>query len=701
MLSTMKFRGLLFFAFLLVCLLVAAFYRPVNNSEKEAVLVQSILQEVGRSHFSPRTVDDAFSETLYQLYLDRIDPGKRWLTAKDLETLEIFKLQLDDEAVIGNFDFFDRSLELIQNGISKTEAYFQEILAQPFDFTLEEDYELDGSKRPFAPDDAALRETWRKMLKYETLTRLDEKLKAQEEGKDEELKDLTFEDLEKKSREETLKVYTDWYGRLAKRNRNQYLGAYLNSITNTFDPHTGYFEPIEKENFDINLSGKLEGIGARLQSDGEFTKVSSIVVGGPAWKQGDLKENDKIFKVAQGDEEPVDVTGMELDDVVALIRGKKGTEVRLTVRKVDGSVSVVSIIRDVVILEEGFAKSLLLETPDSKKVGFIYLPRFYDDFSDENGRSCAEDVARELEKLKREGVKGIILDLRNNPGGSLRDVVTMSGLFLETGPIVQVKSRGRTPDVLQDVNPGVVWNGPLVIMVNNFSASASEIIAAAMQDYERAVVVGSPATFGKGTVQRFFNLDRYVQGRSDIQPLGQVKMTIQKFYRIDGGSTQLRGVVPDIVLPDDYFYLELGEKENEFPMEWTEIASVAHSQNVYKVKNLKQLKANSAQRIKENETFQAILNNAKRLKTQRDNSVYTLKLDSFKTQRDQLQAFNERYQKLFEQQFVSSIENLPAEVAYIQSEEGRKARNEDWIKGLKQDIQLQETLLIMQDMLAN
>jgi carboxyl-terminal processing protease len=698
----MKLRGLLLYAFLLVCLLAAAFYRPaVNSSEKEAVLVQSILQEVGRSHFSPRTVDDSFSETLYQLYLDRIDPGKRWLTAKDLETLETFKLHLDDEALNGNFDFFERSLELMQNGISKTEAWFQEILTQPFDFTLEEDYELDGSKRPFASDDAALREVWRKMLKYETLTRLDEKLKAQEEGTDEELNGLTFEDLEKKSREETLKVYTDWYGRLAKRDRNQYLSAYLNALTNTFDPHTGYFEPIEKENFDINLSGKLEGIGARLQSDGEFTKVSSIVVGGPAWKQGDLKENDKIFKVAQGDEEPVDVTGMELDDVVALIRGKKGTEVRLTVRKVDGSVSVISIIRDVVILEEGFAKSLLLQTPANDKVGFIYLPRFYDDFSDENGRSCAEDVARELEKLKREGVKGIILDLRNNPGGSLRDVVTMSGLFLETGPIVQVKSRGRTPDVLQDVNPGVVWNGPLVIMVNNFSASASEIIAAAMQDYERAVVVGSPATFGKGTVQRFFNLDRYASGRNDIQPLGQVKMTIQKFYRIDGGSTQLRGVVPDIILPDDYYYLELGEKENEFPMEWTEIASVAHSQNIYKVKNLKQLKANSAQRVKENETFQAILNNAQRLKNQRDNSVYTLKLDSFKAQRDQLQAYNERYQKLFEQEFVSGVENLPAEVAYIQSEEGRKARNEDWIKGLQQDIQLQETLLIMQDMLAN
>ncbi|MBK7409879.1 MAG: carboxy terminal-processing peptidase [Saprospirales bacterium] len=696
----MKFRGPIFFSFLLACLLFAAFYRPADDSEKEAVLIHSILDGVNRYHFAPKEVDDSFSQTLYDLYLDRIDGGHRWLTQADLKSLEVYKDKLDDEAIAGTYEYFDLSLQLIKQGIDKSQRYFEEILAKPFDFNADETYELDGKKRSFAKDDAELREIWRKMLKYETLTRLEEKLEAQAEGKDEELKGLSTEELEKKSREEVLKVYSDWYGRLARRDRTDYLNTYLNSVTNVFDPHTGYFEPIEKQNFDISLSGKLEGIGARLQSDGEFTKVSSIVVGGPAWKQGDLKENDKIIKVAQGDEEAVDVTGMDLDDVVSLIRGSKGTEVKLTVKKVDGTAEEITIIRDIVILEEGFAKSLLLHTTAKEKVGYIYLPRFYDDFSDENGRSCAEDVAKELEKLKAQKVGGVILDLRDNPGGSLRDVVTMSGLFIESGPIVQVKSRDRTPDVLKDVDPGVTYNGPLIIMVNTFSASASEIIAAAMQDYERAVIVGSPSTFGKGTVQRFIDLDRSVTGYYEIKPLGSVKLTIQKFYRIDGGSTQLRGVEPDIVLPDDFIYLDMGEKETEFPMKWTEIASVPHEQKVYKVQNLDQLKAQSSQRVKNNPVYQEILVNAKRLKDQRDNSVYPLNLDKYRTEQEQLQKKIDAYKKLFENDVVFGVENIPTDVDYLNAEEGRKARNEDWLKDVRKDVQLQETLLIMHDMLG-
>jgi len=699
----MKFRGPIFFSLVLAFLLIAAFYRPMDLSEKEAVLIHSILDGVNRYHFSPKPVDDSFSQTVYDLYLERIDPGRRWFTQKDLASLSRYKDQLDDEAANGNYDFFDLSLQLLQQGIEKTRAYFEEILAQPFDFTVEETYELDGSKRPNAADDTELREAWRKMLKYETLTRLDEKLASQEEGKDEELKGLSFEELEKKSREEVLKVYTDWYGRLAKRDRSDHLSTYLNAVTNVFDPHTGYFEPIDKQNFDINLSGKLEGIGARLQSDGEFTKVSDIVVGGPAWKQGELKADDKILKVAQGDEDPVDVKGMDLDDVVSLVRGKKGTEVRLTVKKVDGTMGVITIIRDIVILEEGFAKSLILHTPSKEKVGYIYLPRFYDDFSDENGRSCAEDVKKELVKLKRENIQGVILDLRDNPGGSLRDVVTMTGLFMETGPIVQVKSRGRTPDVMQDIDPTVTWDGPVIVMVNSFSASASEIIAAAIQDYERGVVVGSPSTFGKGTVQRFIDLDRSVSGYNEIKPLGSVKLTIQKFYRIDGGSTQLRGVIPDIVLPDDYFYLEMGERENEFPMEWTEISPVPHSQEIYTVhKNkLDQLKAKSAQRVREDAVFQEILKNAQRLKTQRDNSVFSLNLEKFKAEQEAWEDHSDAYKKLFDQEVVFGVENLKTDIAYLESEEGRKARNEDWLKDIRRDVQLRESLQVMHDMLAN
>ncbi|MEO1715046.1 MAG: S41 family peptidase, partial [Bacteroidota bacterium] len=379
---------------------------------------------------------------------------------------------------------------------------------------------------------------------------------------------------------DVLKTFDDWYERLEKRKRSDYLSIYINSITNVFDPHTSYFEPIEKQNFDINMSGKLEGIGARLQSDGNYTKITSVIVGGPAWKQGDLKENDKIMKVAQDGEDPIDVTGMQLDDVVSQIRGEKGTKVILTVKKIDGSIADIEIVRDVVILEEGFAKSLILHTTAKEKVGFISLPRFYDDFYDEEGRSCARDVATEIDKLKKENVRGIILDLRNNGGGSLRDVVTMSGFFIEKGPIVQVKARGRSPEVLEDNDPSVKWDGHLIVMVNQFSASASEILAAALQDYERAVIVGSTSTFGKGTVQRFYNLDRAIPGYSELKPFGEIKLTTQKFYRIDGGSTQLKGVTPDIILPDMYSYIETGEKEQEYPMNWTQIAPVPHEQNV-------------------------------------------------------------------------------------------------------------------------
>lgn len=423
-------------------------------------------------------------------------------------------------------------------------------------------------KKPFAKDDATLKDYWRQSMKWETMTRLAEKLEKKEKG-EENFKDKTYEELEAEARKDVLKVYDDWYVRLEKRKRNDYLSMYLNTFTNIFDPHTEYYEPIDKQNFDIGMSGRLEGIGARLQTDGDLTKVSEIIVGGPAWKEGKLEENDKIVKVAQGDDpEWTDITGMVINDVVQLIRGKPGTKVRLSVKKADGSTKEIVIIRDVVIIEEGFAKSLLIETEEKETIGYLRLPKFYADFNNSNGRRCADDVAVELEKLKQAGVQGIILDLRSNGGGSLRDVVKMSGFFVEEGPIVQVKSRTRKAEVLSDDDPGVQYSGPLIVMVNQFSASASEILAAALQDYGRAVIVGTgTSTFGKGTVQRFFDLDAVIRGNPEVKPLGEIKLTVQKFFRVNGGSTQLRGVTPDIVLPDNWLYLETGEKEEDFPME--------------------------------------------------------------------------------------------------------------------------------------
>ncbi|TAK40868.1 MAG: tail-specific protease [Saprospiraceae bacterium] len=697
----MKNRGPILFSLAIAVALFLAFYPPVNNTQKEAALMQTILTDLNYYHYQSVEIDDTLSEKIYSLYLDRLDGNRRWLTQADLAQLDPWKHKLDDEAKDGTFLFLDLASQLQEKGIAKTQAYYREFLAHPFEYNKDESYETDTEKKPFAKDDAELKEYWRQAMKWETMNRLIAMLEKKEKG-DVDFKDKTFEELEEDSRKEQLKTYDDWYDRLEKRKRTDHLSLYLNALTNVFDPHTAYFEPIDKQNFDISMSGRLEGIGARLQTDGDYTKVSEIIIGGPAWKQGALEENDRITKVAQGDD-PVwtDITGMVINDVVQLIRGTPGTKVRLSIRKADGTTQEISIIRDVVILEEGFAKSLLLESPDKEKIGYIRLPKFYADFNNNDGRRCADDIAIELEKLKQNNVAGIILDLRNNGGGSLRDVVNMSGFFVEEGPIVQVKSRDRKPEVLEDDDPSVLYNGPLIVMVNQFSASASEILAAALQDYGRAVIVGTGnSTFGKGTVQRFFDLDALLRGNDDVKPLGEIKMTVQKFFRVNGGSTQLKGVIPDIILPNIWLYLETGEKEEDFPMQWTQIEPVEYSQHAYSLTHLNKVIEKSAFRIRNNEVFQKIDERAKEIKAQRDKSTQSLNLTNFRAQTEEWEAKDNAFDKLFEAEVVAGVQNLPADISGIEADESKKARNDDWLKDVKKDVYLLETLNIMHDMLT-
>ncbi|MCB0705025.1 MAG: carboxy terminal-processing peptidase [Saprospiraceae bacterium] len=696
----MRLRGPVFLSLLVIGLLVAAFYPPVDNEQKEAVLIQTILGGLQQLHYAPLAIDDSFSEKAYDLYLERIDGAHRWFTQADIDRLDAFKYDIDNEANEGTYGLLNLSIELTDAALDKTQTYYREALSKPFSFTDMDELELDGDKRGYAQNDAELQAFWNQLMKYETLTRLSSKLEEQAKGTNEELVGKSQADLEAEARADVLKAFDDWYGRLEKRKRSDHLNVYLNVLTNVFDPHTGYFEPIEKQNFDIRMSGKLEGIGARLQTDGDYTKVVSIVVGGPAWKQGELEEGDRIVRVRQASEdEALDISGMTIDDVVQLIRGDKGTRVVLTVKKVDGSSVEIPIVRDVVVLEEGFAKSLILHTSSKEKIGYIRLPSFYADFQDSNGRSSARDVATEIAKLKAENVQGILIDLRNNGGGSLRDVVDMTGLFIEDGPIVQVKSRDRSPEVLTDDNPSVLWNGPVVVMVNNYSASASEILAAALQDYERAVIVGTTSTFGKGTVQRFFDLDRAIRGNTEVKPLGEIKLTTQKFYRINGGSTQLRGVTPDIILPDPYSLIELGEKEQDFPLEWTSIDPVAFNQDVYMLPDLDLLRQNSARRVASNEAYTQIKTNAARLKEQRDDSKYSLNLETYQTEEAAREAEREAYEGLFDHQVVFGISNLAVDLPEMEGDEGKIARNEEWIKDTQKDIDLQECLNVIHDML--
>ena len=711
----MKFKSAYFLSAAVALLAFCAFYPPINNEEKEAVLIQTIINSLNTLHFQPVQIDDEFSAKVYDIYMDRLDGGRRWLTQKDVNQLEKYQLEIDNQANNGAYEFFDTSLKFLTDGITKTQGYYQNALKKDFNFEKAGSIELDGEKRGWAKNDKELEAYWADWAKYETLNRYSDLVEKREkateysaeeaeEGKEMSEEDQAYKsksdaDLIKEAKEESLKYFDKWYDRLAKMKRNDHLSTYLNAITAVYDPHTSYYEPIDKENFDIRMSGKLEGIGARLQSEDEYTKITSIVVGGPAWKQGDLEENDLITAVAQDGEDAVDINGMTINEVVQLIRGKKGTKVILTVKKVNGSSQKITIERDVVITSEGFAKSLLMNTDEGEKVGYIRLPSFYADFQDRNGRRCAKDVATEVEKLKAQNVEGIVIDLRNNGGGSLRDVVKMSGLFVEDGPMVQVKSRDRKPEVLEDTDSSVLWDGHLIIMVNNFSASASEILAAALQDYERAVIVGSP-TFGKGTVQRFFDLDRAISGNSQVKPLGQVKLTTQKFYRVNGGSTQLKGVTPDIILPDNYTYIETGEKENEYPLKWTEIASVEVEQNVYDVsRNLAKLKSQSATRIKGNAVFSKIDENAKRLKAQRDDTDYPLGLEAYNAEMAALEKVAESFEGMFDDEVNMSVENLKVDLPAFEADESKAARNDDFVKNIKKDIYLEEVLNIMDDMI--
>ena len=708
----MKFRNAFLMTVVAATTLVAAFCPKPTTADRDAVLLQAIMNGLNSLHFSPQEVNDEFSKKTYKLYLDRVDVGRRFYTQQDIDQLKPYELQLDEQFKAADYTFFNKSADLLEKGATKAEGFYKAALELPMDFTSSEKIELDGDKKPFCKDDVELADTWRKIVKYEIMTRLAAKLDDKEKGKAT-VKDKSDAELQKMAVTELTKSYNDYFKRVKKLKRSDRLSTYLNAAVNVFDPHSEYFEPIEKQNFDIGMSGRLIGIGARLQTDLEtdYTKVTEVTIGGPAHKQGELKDGDLIMKVGQSDKEAVDVAGMDLNEVVSMIRGKEATEVRLTVKsKVDGKTKVISIIREEIIIDEGYAKSLIVQaSKDGERIGYIKLPKFYADFDKEDGHQCAEDVEIEIEKLKKADVKGIVIDLRNNGGGSLRDVVKMSGFFVEEGPMVQVKNRFDKPDVMNDTDPSVQYAGPLVIMVNEFSASASEIMAAALQDYGRAIIVGTP-TYGKGTVQRFFDLDRALKNSQTtdkdgkpIGQLGQIKVTIQKFFRINGGSTQLKGVTPDIILPDSYMDIPVGERDNEHPLAWSQIAAVKYTQGVVDLKKLPRIVENSKKRVEKNASFAALTENAKRIKQQRNSTEYTLNMKEYRAYELQQTAVLEKFKTAMKpiDGFIS--ENISDDLATLNTakDSSKIIRNTEWLKDIKKDVQLHETLLIMRDMIQN
>ncbi len=716
----MKYRGSLIIIAVLAFFYGKQYFAEAPYDEKESLILHGVMQFIQQVHYNPKPIDDELSKHVFKTYLDRLDGGKRYFLQSDIDALKKHELQIDDQVEIRTFEFFDESLEILNKRMAESREYYNELIDSDFDFEKQEEIELDESKLPWAKNKEELREYWRKFLKYEVMTKLARKIENQEkkdtistphnfddladktkvEDSEKDNTPKTIEELEKEAVKDVKKRFGDWFERLDDLRRSDRFETYVGTITNYFDPHTGYFNPKEKQDFDINMGGKLEGIGARLQQDGDYIKVVEIIVGGPAWKGKELEAKDKFLAVKQEGEEPVDVVGMRMDDAIQMIRGKKGTVVTLTTQKPDGKVVDIRIERDEVIIDESFARSAIIDLPTINNVGYIRLPKFYSSFEKEDGNSCAKDIAKELEKLKENNVNGVILDLRNNTGGSLNDVVEMSGLFVEEGPIVQVKSKSSKAYVHKDTDPEVQYDGPLIVMVNANSASASEIIAAAMQDYERAIIVGGNSTFGKGSVQRFYDLDRAIRGHSDLKPLGNIKMSVQKFFRVDGGSTQLKGVVPDVILPDNYSYIESGEKEYDNALPWTEIEPRKFEQNVVDLSHLGQIVKASKERVSKSEDFQLSDERAKIIKRNQDDSVYPLNLLAYQKEVEEKEEESKKFDDLMKNNIEKmSVSNLKQDFDYIQSDSSRIARNDEWIKGLKKDFYLEETMYILKDMI--
>ncbi|MCG8794965.1 carboxy terminal-processing peptidase [Tenacibaculum finnmarkense] len=673
---------------------------PNKDPEKDRVIVYVLKNILSRYHYVQKELNDEFSEHVYTSFIDGLDPNKRYFTQEDLTEFSQFKYQIDDQLKNTEIHFYKLVYNRFLEKLTAAKNNYRALLAQPFNYKKNEVINVDYEKIPFAKNESELVDYWRKQLKLSILSRIEDADDTQNKKakKDKKLKLKKFYQLEIEARKEVLKNMNELYERIDELENSDWYSTFLNSVVSGFDPHTTYMSPRIKSRFDQEMSGKLEGIGARLQKKGMYTHIVELISGGPAWKQGELEPEDIILKVAQGDAEPLDIVGMRLDDAIKFIKGKKGTEVRLTVKKkIDGSTKIIPIIRDVVELDETFVKSSIVEK-NGQKYGVIDLPRFYIDFNDLSRRDAAKDMEQEIERLKSENVKGIIVDLRDNGGGSLKTAIEIGGLFIKKGPIVQVKYRGEDPLIKNDTDSKIQWNGPLVVMVNEFSASASEIFAAAMQDYKRGVIIGGKQTYGKGTVQNVMPINRfYEKYPSD---LGALKMTIQKFYRINGGSTQIEGVYSDISLPTRYSYMKFGERDLDGALPWDKVLQADYNPtNSYS--NFNDAVYNSKQRVLENERFNKINKYAKWLKKNQEERIYSLKYSTFKKESTKKIKEGELFKDIFKFDSNLTFNSPKYEVNLFTKDTVLKEKRVVWHKNLKKDIYLNEALNVLSELKMN
>jgi carboxyl-terminal processing protease len=671
-----------------------------DQTDKDKLLLQLISYVLDQGHFVEKEINDDFSSKVFNKYLNIIDPYKRYFYKSDIEEFKKYEDQLDDKFINAEIDFFDLTYNRGQKRFNESKLIYEEVLDNPFDYQIDENFNADFESLDYVKNKSEMKDRWRKQLKFSSIEIYDDLLEEQEK----ELEDdpsyvkKSNSEIESESRESTLKTLNEMYDFYEDITRSDWFSFYINSFVEQYDPHTIYYSPEAKDRFDVDMSGNYAGIGARLVKKLDRIEVVEVISGGPAWRQNLLEVGDIILKVRQNDQdesESTSILGMPISDAVKLIKGPKGTNVILTIKKVDGEVVDLKIKRDIVLLEETYVRSSIVSKHENL-YGFINLPKFYIDFDNSTNRDAAKDIKKEIIRLKNLGVKGLVLDLRNNGGGSLKTVVEMAGLFIQEGPIVQVRSMDKKSQILRDKDRSTIWEGPLVILVNEFSASASEILAAAMQDYKRAIIIGSKQTYGKGTVQNVLDLNRMVRSNTNGD-LGALKFTTQKYYRINGGSTQLEGVKSDIVVPDKYTYVDFGEKDQENPLEWDMIEPVSYEPWKSLFDYNKTIDA-SKNRMKSSEFISLIDENAKWIKSIRDRDIYTLNYSKFKKDLLLNEEKAKKYKKLSDYSSDLTFKSLPYEIDLIAKDSSLGEKRKRWHKNLSKDIYVNESLNVLNDL---
>ena len=683
----MKLRSnYLFVIFPLLLIGFAITNKKFSDPNKDRLLMEVVKYVVEKGHYKKISIDDNLSENLYHSFIKQLDNQKRFFLKSDIREFEKYKYLLDDQIKEYDLSFFNLVYQRSKIRIEEAKSYYEELVNNKFNFSLNENIDLDFEKKEYARSKSEIKNRWRKQLKFSTLDiatlKLGDTLSV--------INDRIYNEsiaIVKKNTEDYFEFITDL-------DRDDWYSNYLNAFLTQLDPHTYYFQPEDKERFDVNISGKFTGIGARLTKTEGNIKVVEIIIGGPVWKDKLLDVGDIIIKVAQENEEPVDIVGMKVDDAIKLIKGPEKSIVSLTVKKLDGSIKEVQITRALVELEELYAKSTLIEEDDIR-YGYISLPKFYVDFSNYKNRNSAEDVKNEIIKLKNNGIEGLILDLRNNGGGSLQSVVDMTGLFIEKGPIVQVKSIGNRKQVLYDRNSEIVWDGPLVVLINEMSASASEILAAALQDYERAVILGSKKTFGKGTVQNVIDLNKFISN-SDFD-LGALKITTDKFYRINGESVQLEGVKSDVIVPDSYMHIFNGEKDEENPLAWDKIDPAMYNPWINEG-SLDFISSNAQSRVNDNNYLKLISKRADWIEKQQKNKTIPLKFLTYQNYLDENKNKTKEFESLSKYSNDLNFKLLKSEKDYIMSNKELLSNRNRWHKNLTKDIYISEGVNILKQL---